>query len=192
MTPADRSALEAYVAVLRGGGIVACPTETFYGLLADAWSASAVGAIIALKRRGPDPIALLAPDLATALALADALPPDARALAERHWPGPLTLVVRTRAALPAGIVREGTVGVRVPGPSPALDLTRAFGGLLTATSCNVSGQPAARTDAEARGYFPDGLAAVVAGTAPGQAPSTIIDATEPGLRVLRAGAITLA
>lgn len=187
----ERSALDGYVAAIRAGGIVACPTETFYGLLADAWSASAVGAIIALKRRGPDPIALLAPDAASALALADALPSDARRLAERHWPGPLTLVVRTRAALPSGIVRDGTVGVRVPGASPALALTRAFGGLLTATSCNVSGQPAARTDAEARAYFPEGLAAVVAGTAPGQEPSTIIDATQPGLRVLRAGAIAL-
>lgn len=183
--------LASYVALLRGGGIIACPTETLFGLLADARDAEVVDRIIALKRRGTDPIALIAPDAEAALALAQDVPDVARLLAERHWPGPLTLVMKARAGLPSGIVRDGTVGVRVPGESRALEVVRAFGGPLTATSCNPSGKPAARTSAEACAYFPTGLAAVVAGDAKGGAPSTIVDVTQGDPRVLRRGAIAL-
>jgi len=184
--------LDAYIAALRAGGVVACATETLFGLLADARSAEAVARVVALKRRGSDPIALLAPDLAAVEALADGLDARTRALATHYWPGPLTLIVRARPGLPAPLLRDGTVGIRVPGPSDALTLVRAFGGPLTATSCNLSGQPAARTDAEARAYFGDTLDAIVPGSAPGGAPSTIVDATGPAPRVLRQGAITLA
>jgi tRNA A37 threonylcarbamoyladenosine synthetase subunit TsaC/SUA5/YrdC len=88
-------------------------------------------------------------------------------------------------------VREGKVGVRIPGASPALDLVRAFGGPLTATSANPSGLPAARTFAEVDGYFPSGLDARVPADAPGGAPSSVVDATGPVLKVIRAGAIAL-
>lgn len=178
-----------HVSLLRSGGIIACATETLFGLLADAYSEPAVAAVVAIKQRGPDPIALIAPDLASVELLGD-LTPRARALASRHWPGPLTLVLRVRAQLPASLVRGGSIGVRIPGPSPALNLVRAFGGPLTATSCNPSGQPAARTAAQARLYFGDQLL-ILPEDAPGGAPSTIVDATGPVLRVLRAGALDL-
>jgi L-threonylcarbamoyladenylate synthase len=178
------------VEILRRGGVVSCPTETLQGLLADALSERAVERVVALKRRGGDPIAVLVPDLAAARALcAEPLPESASALARAHWPGPLTLVLRARAGLPAALAAQGTIGVRVPGASPALELVRAFGGPLTATSCNLSGQPPARTEAEARRYFEGQLDAIVAGDAPGGAPSTVLDATGPALRVLRQGAI---
>lgn len=182
--------LEACIARLRGGGVVACATETLFGLLADARSDAAVARVIALKQRGPEPIALIAPDLASVEALAAELSPTARALAARHWPGPLTLVVRARPGLPAPLLRDGTVGVRVPGPSDALTLVRAFGGALTATSCNVSGKPAARSDLEARAYFPGDLD-IVPGVAPGGAPSTLVDVTGATPRVLRQGAVAI-
>ncbi|MEY4510638.1 MAG: hypothetical protein RLZZ450_2760 [Pseudomonadota bacterium] len=177
------------VALLRSGVVIACATETLFGLLADAYSESAVSAVVAIKQRGPEPIALLAPDLASVEQLGE-LNDQARALASKHWPGPLTLVLRVRAQLPAPLVRDGTIGVRIPGPSPALDLVRAFGGPLTATSCNPTGQPAARTAQEARAYFGDRLL-VLPQPAPGGPPSTIVDATGPVLRVLRRGAIDL-
>ena len=182
--------LAACVARLRVGGVVACATETLFGLLADARSDAAVQQVIALKRRGGEPIALIAPDLASVEALALELSSEARALAARHWPGPLTLVVRARPGLPAALLRDGTVGVRIPGQSDALTLVRAFGGALTATSCNVSGQPAARSDAEARAYFTEGLH-IVPGVAPGGAPSTIVDVTGALPRVLRQGAVSI-
>jgi len=189
MTP-SASQLATYVARLRAGGVVACATETLFGLLADARSELAVARVIALKRRGAEPIALIAPDLASVEALAVELRPEARALAARHWPGALTLVVRARPGLPAGLLRDGTVGVRVPGDSAALTLVRAFGDVLTATSCNLSGQPPARTDAEARAYFSEGVD-IVPGVAAGGVPSTLVDVTGPALRVLRQGAVMI-
>ena len=186
----DAAALASFVDVLKRGEVVACPTETLVGLLADALSADAVERVVSLKQRGADPIALLIPDLAALDLVAEPLAPEALELARQHWPGPLTLVVRARQGLPAAIAPKGTVGVRIPGPSPALDLVRAFGAPLTATSCNPSGQPAARTEREVRDYFP-ALAAVVPGDAPGGAPSTVVDATGSRPLVLRQGAIRL-
>lgn len=183
--------LTTILRVLERGGVVACPTETLIGLLADALAPAAVARVVTIKQRGPDPIALLLPDVAALELVAEPLTPEAFALARAHWPGPLTLVLRARPGLPRELLRDGTVGVRVPGPSPALDLVRAFGGPLTATSANPSGQPAARTEAELRAYFPYQLDAIVPGDAPGGAPSTIVDATTPTPRILRQGAIHL-
>lgn len=184
--------LDALVEVLRRGGVISCPTETLQGLLADALSEPAVARVVALKRRGSDPIALLVPSFEVAEALsAEPLSEGVRKLAASHWPGPLTLVLKARPGLPAPLAPAGTIGVRIPGPSRALEVVRAFGGPLTATSCNLSGQPAARTEAEARAYFEGQVDAIVPGDAPGGAPSTVLDVTGPTLRVLREGAIKL-
>jgi L-threonylcarbamoyladenylate synthase len=174
---------------LREGGVVACATETLFGLLANAYDEQAVHKVVAIKQRGPDPIALIAPDLQAVERLGE-LDAAARALAVAHWPGPLTLVLRAHPSLPAPLVRNGTIGVRIPGPSPALDLVRAFGGPLTATSCNPSGQPAAANASEVRAYFGATLP-VLGTTSPGGLPSTLVDATGPTLVLLRQGAITL-
>jgi tRNA threonylcarbamoyl adenosine modification protein (Sua5/YciO/YrdC/YwlC family) len=186
----DADKLVELVTILRRGGVVSCPTETLQGLLADALSEQAVARVVALKQRGADPIAVLVPDLAAAEALcAEPLPEAALALARAHWPGPLTLVLRARAGLPSALAAQGTIGVRVPGASPALDLVRAFGAPLTATSCNLSGKPPAVTEAEVRSYFAGQLDAIVPGDAPGGTPSTVLDASGASLRVLRQGAI---
>jgi L-threonylcarbamoyladenylate synthase len=176
--------------VLRRGGVVSCATETLQGLLADALNEDAVARVVALKRRGGEPIAVLVPDLAAAQALSrEPLSAAALGLARAHWPGPLTLVLPARDGLPAALGASGGIGVRVPGASHALTLVRAFAGPLTATSCNVSGQPPARSEAEVRAYFDGQLDAIVSGDAPGGAPSTVVDATGSELRVLRQGAV---
>jgi tRNA threonylcarbamoyl adenosine modification protein (Sua5/YciO/YrdC/YwlC family) len=186
----ESESVAEYVRILRNGGVISCPTETLQGLLADATNEQAVARVVALKRRGPDPIALLVPDLASAQSLcAEPLAPSVLALAEAHWPGPLTLVMRARSGLAEALAAQGTIGVRVPGPSAALTLVRAFGAPLTATSCNLSGQPPARTEAEVRAYFAGQLDAIVPGDAPGGAPSTVLDVSGPTPRVLRQGAI---
>jgi len=184
--------MDGFVAALRSGGVIACPTETQMGLLADALDAAAIARVSTLKQRpASEPIGLIAPSLESALALVIELTPLARSLAEQHWPGPLTLVMRARSHVPAGVQRDGTVAVRVPGPSPALDLVRAFGGPLTATSANLSGQPPLATEAELRAAFGAGLAGIVPGMPPGGAPSTILDVTGDTPIVVRRGALPL-
>ncbi|HKU40315.1 MAG TPA: L-threonylcarbamoyladenylate synthase [Polyangiales bacterium] len=186
------SDLQKLTALLRAGGVIACPTETLMGLLADARSEQAVAEVCRLKGRAPEqPIGVLIPDLAALDALVMEVPERARELAQRHWPGPLTLVLRARPGLPAALMRDGKLGLRVPGPSAALDVVRAFGGALTATSANRTGEPAARTDAEARAIFGAELAAIVPGAAGGAEASTVVDASGPELRVLRAGPIAI-
>ena len=186
------TALAAWVSALREGHVLVCPTETQLGLLADALSESAVARVCALKRRPQnEPIALLLPDEAALPLVATSVPETALVLARAHWPGPLTLLVPARTSLPAALVRDGKVGVRVPGPSPALDLVRAFGGPLTATSANRSGHPPVASAEEAELEFAGEVAAVIPGNAQQALPSTIVDATGEDLVVLRQGAIAL-
>jgi tRNA threonylcarbamoyl adenosine modification protein (Sua5/YciO/YrdC/YwlC family) len=184
--------LSSYVAALRSGQVIACPTETQIGLLADALDTSAVQRVCDMKRRpAGEPIPVLVPSFEAALQIALDVSGDAAALAAAHWPGPLTLVMRARRQLPAPLLRAGTIALRVPGPSPALELVRAFGGPLTATSANLSGQPPLTSEAELRATFGTALGGVVPGTAPGALPSTIVDVTGARRVVLRQGAIVL-
>jgi L-threonylcarbamoyladenylate synthase len=135
---------------------------------------------------------LLVPSIESIAAVAEPLSEGARDLAARFFPGPLTLVVRARPGLSPWLVQDGTVGVRVPGPSPALELVRAFGGPLTATSANRSGEPPVRSAAELPPALRSELDAIVTGTSPGGAPSTIVDATRYPMRVIRHGALSAA
>jgi L-threonylcarbamoyladenylate synthase len=185
------SDLHAFVSILRSGGVIACPTETQFGLLADALDARAVERVCAMKRRpANEPIAVLVPSFEAALQIAIDATGAAAELAAAYWPGPLTLVMRAREPLPAALLRSGTIALRVPGPSPALELVTAFGGPLTATSANLSGQPPLRNEAELRATFGAALA-IVPGTPPDAPPSTIVDVTGARRVVLRQGAIVL-
>ncbi len=178
------------LAALRRGEVVAAATETFFGLLADARRPEAVERVLRLKGRAPGhPMALLAPDRASALAVARSVTPLARRWAERYWPGPLTLIFSARGHWHEALLGPSrTLGVRVPGPSPAARLLRAFGGLLTATSANRSGERPACTEHEVRMAFGSQLC-VLPGRAPGGLPSTIVDVRALTPRVLRGGAL---
>jgi L-threonylcarbamoyladenylate synthase len=184
--------LAALVKVLEQGGVVACPTETWLGLLADARNEGAIERVAELKGRPDDmPIALLLPDVRAVADVAPPPPAAARALMEAHWPGPLTILLMAKPGLSPRITRDGKVGVRVPGPSPAADLVRAFGHPLTATSANLTGKPPLRSADELPPSLAKGLGGVVPGVSPGGAPSTLIDATTGPMQILRAGAIEL-
>lgn len=184
--------LAALVRVLGQGGVVACPTETWLGLLADALDEKAVERVAELKGRPADmPIALLLPDVQAVADVAQAPSAAARALMEAHWPGPLTILLMAKPGLSPRITRDGKLGVRVPGPSPAADLARAFGRPLTATSANRTGEPSLRSVEELPVALAQGLDGVVPGVSPGGAHSTLIDATSSPMRILRAGAIDI-
>ena len=194
MTAADQSIALA-VAALRAGETVVYPTETFYGLGADAFSSAALAQIFAIKGRdAAKTIALIAHHDDAAFAVAREVPPIARRLARAFWPGPLTLVIPARAGLPPALVGpEGGVGVRVSSHPIACAIARGLGRAITATSANRSGEPPARTLAEARSSLaPQVKVFVEGGTLAGAAPSTVVQCDRHGWRILRPGLVTIA
>ncbi len=184
--------LAALVQVLERGGVVACPTETWLGLLADADNEKAVERVAELKGRSADmPIALLLPNARAVAEVALAPSAAAQALMQAHWPGPLTILLKAKPGLSPRLSRDGKVGVRVPGPSPAADLVRAFGRPLTATSANRTAEPPLRSADELPAALVEGLGGVAPGVSPGGAPSTLVDSTTTPMEILRAGAIEI-
>ncbi len=194
MQAEDRAseAVARAVEAMRRGDAIVYPTETFYALGVDFGAPGALDHLFALKAREPDkPIALIAADLAMAFSVAREVPPAARRLAEKFWPGPLTLVLPADPALPAALVGpDGGVGVRVSPHPVARALAAALGHSITATSANLAGAPPARTLAEARAAFGDRVAAYLDGGAmAAAAPSTMVGFDGPRIRIIRAGAI---
>ena len=189
--PAAGAIAEA-AAVLRGGDLVAFPTETFYGLGAAALDAVAVRRIFAVKGRPESkPLLVLVDSIAMAERLAAGVPPRARALMARHWPGALTLVLPARLEIPVEITAgSGTIGVRLSAHPVARALVTALGGPITAPSANLSDRAAPTTAADVVAALDDRLALVVdGGPTPGGLPSTVLDVTVDPPRVIRAGAV---
>lgn len=192
MTHAEaRDLFAEAVAALRAGDLVIYPTETFYGIAADPESPRAMAKIFELKGRAPEqPLALIAADSASAFALAREVPPLARRLAAVFWPGPLSLVLPARAGLPAAVLGPDGVGVRVSSHPLARRLAEAFGRPITATSANLSGQPATTNPAEVRAILGHKVKVLLEdGVLAGGAPSTVVAVTCDGYRVIRQGAV---
>jgi tRNA threonylcarbamoyl adenosine modification protein (Sua5/YciO/YrdC/YwlC family) len=185
--------IEAAQRALRFGELVVLPTDTVYGLAADAFSASAVDGLLAAKHRGRDmPVPVLVGAWATLDGLVDILPPAADRLRKAFWPGGLTLIVRHAASLIWDLGDAfGTVGVRMPLHPVAIDLlTRT--GPLAVSSANISGSPPAATCDEAEQQLGDQVSVYLDGGPAGEpVPSTIIDCTVDPPRLLRAGAISV-
>lgn len=184
--------VEKGVEVLRAGGIIVFPTDTVYGLGVDAFNPSAVRRVYEVKRRVADlPLPLLLGDVCQVDALAEAVPGFARFMAERFWPGGLTIVLPKSALLPSHLGRGATVAVRVPRHAVALDLIARLGRPLVGTSANISGQPSVLTAGEARQQLGSEVDLIIdGGKCPGGVESTIIDATGEVPVVVRRGIIT--
>jgi L-threonylcarbamoyladenylate synthase len=189
----DSGLHEVAAVAVRAGKLVVFPTETFYAIGADPMQPCALAAVVQLKGREPDkPIALIASDTDSAFAIARAIPADARLLAERFWPGPLTLVLPAREGFADALIGpNGGIGVRVSSHPTACALARAAGGLVTATSANFSGQPPARTLSEARQSLGTRISVYVDGGAlDSDAPSTVIEfSKDSSCWIVRAGLI---
>lgn len=188
-----RGVLDDAAAVLRARGLVAFPTETFYGLGAAALDGAAVRRIFALKGRSETkPLLVLVDSLTMAERVGD-FGAAARELAARHWPGALTLVVPARAGVPEEVTaRTGTIGVRVSPHPVARGLAGALAGPVTAPSANRSGAPPPTTAEEVLAYFRGRIELVLdGGPTPGGEPSTVLDTTVAPPRVLRRGAVKL-
>jgi L-threonylcarbamoyladenylate synthase len=181
---------------LRAGGLVAFPTETVYGLGADATNGDAVGRVFAVKRRPTDhPVIVHIASVDDLDAFADDASDAARTLARACWPGPLTLVVRLRAGAVARAVTGGrpTVALRVPAHPLALALLTEFGGGIAAPSANRFGRVSPTTAAHVRADLGDDVDVVLDGgpTTIGL-ESTIVDCTRPQPAILRLGGVDLA
>ena len=186
----DARVVEEAVRVLRDGGIVAYPTETFYGLGVDARSRAACGRLFELKGRPEDKafpcIVSGVPQLEET---AQELGWAARLLAERFWPGPLTLVVEAGVRLAAS-APDGGIAVRASGLRLARDLAEGLGAPVTSTSANRTGLPPATTAEEALSALGPGLDLVLDGGAcPGGLPSTIVDVRKTPPRLVREGRV---
>ncbi len=193
VAPDERVVREA-ADVLRRGGLVAFPTETFYGLGAAALDAAAVRRVFEVKGRPSSmPLLVLVDSAARLRHVAIDVPERARTLMDRHWPGALTLVFRAAPQLPAELTAgTGTVGVRVPNHRVARALVSQLGLPVTAPSANPTGGDPPTTADGVLAYFRDVLDLVLdGGPTPGGAPSTVVDVTVDPPRVLRQGAVTL-
>ena len=182
---------------LSAGRVVAAPTESSYGLLADVRQPDALSELLAIKPRGNDKgQPLIAPAVESWLELVQSPPEAALRLSERFWPGPLTLVVAARPNVDARVTLNGDVAVRVPGRSAAAEIVTRYGAPLTATSANDPGAPPCLSSAEVERVFESAVRAgrlvVVAGRAPGGAPSTLVKLQAANWSVIREGAIASA
>jgi L-threonylcarbamoyladenylate synthase len=182
--------------IVRGGGIIVFPTDTFYGLGACPFDARAVQRIFDLKGRSfqSAPILVLVRSRVDLETLVSEITPAAERLMEACWPGPLTLVFRAAAAVPSVLTAgTGTIGVRLPAHPDVQRLLEAVGGPLTGTSANCSGQPPATTVEDVDRAFGSGVDAILNGGAtPGGLPSTVVDTTVDPPRLLREGRVSTA
>jgi L-threonylcarbamoyladenylate synthase len=181
--------------VVRAKGVIAYPTDTFYGLGADPRDPEAVRRIFAIKsREAGQPILLLLHDRSEVTAWASAVTPSAERLMERFWPGPLTLVFSAAPdVLPELTGGGGTIGLRVPGNELTRELLRNLGTALTGTSANRSGGRDPRTAEEVMREVGDRVDLVLDGGATtGDRPSTVVDVTVEPPRIIRQGNIDIA
>ena len=189
-----QTAIENVRTAIRAGESVVFPTDTVYGIAADPFSPQAVQGLLDAKHRGRDmPPPVLIGDAEVLEAYTRDVPAAARLLANRYWPGPLTLILTAQSSLRMDLGEtKGSIGVRVPDHEVARAILRATGPLAV-SSANISGEPAATDEPEARRQLRGSVAVYVDGGAtPGPTPSTIVDfAADLSGRVLRVGAIPL-
>lgn len=180
------------ISAVKGGRLIVMPTDTVYGIGADAFDSAAVNALLSAKGRGRDmPVPVLVGSWNTIEGLVYSVPDSARELIRAFWPGALSLVVRQAPSLQWDLGdAQGTVMLRMPLHPVAIELLREVGPMAV-SSANISGRPAAVTAAEARDQLGDLVEVYLdAGPSAQQAASTIVDLTGAQARVLRQGPVT--
>ncbi|GMR05115.1 MAG: hypothetical protein BMS9Abin23_1051 [Thermodesulfobacteriota bacterium] len=180
------------IAILRNGGIVAYPTETFYGLGADPFNMDAVKRLFALKGRPPEkPLPLIIKDRPMLSGLVEEVPRPAEILIKRYWPGPLTIIFMAKENVPESITAgSGKVAVRVSSGEACRLLLEGFNSPLTSTSANPSGKAPARSAGEVLEYFNGSIDLLIdGGGLAGELGSTIVDVTGGRPCIVREGAV---
>lgn len=186
------SCTDELVGIMRGGGLIAVPTETVYGLAGNGLDEKAVAEIYEVKGR-PEvkPLSLMVHDAASMERYCENVPPQAHTLAKKIWPGPLTIVMKANPCVPE-IVRAGgeTVGLRCPDHPLTLELLEKSGVPFAAPSANPSGEPSPKNADSVLKYFDGKIDAVLDGGECGiGCESTLIDLSRTPYRILRQGAL---
>ena len=192
--PDRADGLAAAASAARAGRLVVIPTDTVYGIGADAFSSSAVRSLLAAKNRGPDmPVGVLVGSWSTIDGLVLSVPRSARLLIEAFWPGDVSIVLPHAPSLSWDLGNtSGTVMLRMPLHPVAIELLREVGPMAV-SSANVSGKPPASTADEAKAQLGESVAVYLDGGPSGEpVASTVIDLTGDDPRVLREGAVKTA
>jgi L-threonylcarbamoyladenylate synthase len=176
--------------VLLQGGVIAFPTDTFYGLGVDPFNRDAVDLIFTIKGREKNkPLILLISSREQLGTLVRDITPAHSTLMQEFWPGPLTLLFEPRSVIPEN-VSAGQIGIRQPGNSMTRELITAFGQPITAPSANLAGEAPPTSAKQVEQSLGRHLDLIIdGGTCPGGEPSTLVDATETPVRLIRPGAI---
>ena len=184
---ADVEGLAEAAATVANGGVICYPTDTLYGLGCNPLNAKAVERAIEAKGRGAKPMPILVKDLVTAEKFTY-VSDNAKLLAQKFWPGPLTLVLQAREVLPAVLIPQGKVGIRSPKHAICLNLLKLCSGGLVGTSANLTGNTPATTAEEALNQLGNRVDLILdGGKAPLGIASTVVDLTQPRLAIIREG-----
>jgi len=177
--------------VLKGGGIIAFPTDTFYGLGANPYNTEAVDKIYSIKGRDPEkPLLLLIDSIVKLDGLVEEVSESSTKLIESFWPGPLTMLFKPKHTVPKNIT-TGLIGIRQPGNSITRKVLAELNYPLTAPSANISGEDPTTTAEQVIDRLGNKVDLILdAGICRGGEPSTLVDSTQTPVRLLRAGAIS--
>lgn len=184
--------IEKAVQIIQKGGVVAYPTETFYGLGVNALNPRAVERLFKIKKRpSSKPISIIIPNINWLKYLIKEVPPIAQTLIEKHWPGPLTIIFAAKDILPKELTAEtGKIGIRISSHPMAQKLAQLSETPVTATSANLSGMPPPNFPQEIHPQIKKQIDAILdGGFTKGGLPSTVIDVTVNPPIILRKGAI---
>jgi L-threonylcarbamoyladenylate synthase len=191
--PEDRTLLLA-AEIVQAGGVLVYPTETLYGIGANAWDAGAIQKVDRLKQRSEGKQSLvLVESHERMLSLVASVTATAEQLISTFWPGPLTLVFPAAKTVPSALTKGlGTIGIRIPASALCRRLLQLSGCPITSSSANLPGIPPGKTIEEIRSSFPTGVDLYLdAGEIAGIVPSTVVDVTGSVPRIIRQGAIGL-
>ncbi len=189
----EESTLVAAFDVIRTGGVIVYPTETLYGIGADATSSAAVRKVLQVKKRkDTKPILVIVHSVEILQLLVAEIPASAERLMTEFWPGPLTLVFKALREIPEEVTQgSGTVGARIPSNAFCLELLRRCNCPLTSTSANISGEPIHRTIDEIKKALDEGIDLFIdAGVLPESKPSTVVSVVPENPKLIREGVIS--
>jgi L-threonylcarbamoyladenylate synthase len=191
-TKATRAAIRSAAQLVKSGGVIVYPTDTVYGVGCDPFDEDSVERLFTIKGDRTKPFPILASEIEDVEKIAQ-LSREALNLAEKFWPGPLTIVMQKKPSLPNIVTVDlNSVAVRIPNHDIALELIRLSGGLLIGTSANKTGKKSPRTALEAARQIGEEVDLILdGGTAPIGASSAIVDLTGDRPKILRKGTIKL-